>query len=112
MLSFVQCLATLLIATVSVAASFSQTGQTLTVNGINYLAAPNVVSIISLTDEQKSAASRGSDQALVPLTVLGDSSNKFTTSVFSSLVSNYTSTDDVFSKGFLESKFLPTPAEM
>jgi len=99
----------LLVAAASSSASVSQTGQTIDVNGISYFAAPSAVSIISLTDKQKSAASRGEGSVLVPLTVLGDASNKFTTSVFRSLVSNYTSADDVFNIGFLESKFSIAP---
>ena len=104
MLSIVQCFATLLAGAISTRASILPTGQTLTVNGISYFAAPSVVSIISLKDDQKSAISRGG-QELIPLTVLGDITNSFTASVFRSLVSNYTSTDDVFNSGFLESRF-------
>jgi len=103
--SFVQYLGTLLVCAVSARASISQLGQTLSVNGISYFAPPNAVSTISLTDDQKKAASRGESQVLVPFTVLGDASDKFKTSVFRSLVSNYTSTDDVFNIGFLESEF-------
>lgn len=111
--SFLQYLSTtLLLVVTSTRASISQTGQTFTVNGIGYFAAPNSVSIISLTADQKSAASRGEGQDLVPLTVLGDATNKFTASVFKTLVNNYTASDDVFNIGFLESKLLYLRAEL
>jgi len=112
MLSFVRRVCTLLVFVASATASISQTGQTFNVNGISYFSAPYSVSIISLTDDQKSAASRGEGQTLVPLTVLGDASNRFTTSGFRSLINNYTSSDDVFNVGFLESKFTRLVAEM
>jgi hypothetical protein len=70
-----------------------QTGQTVQVNDIDYFAAPTSVNIIDLTA-----------QDVVPLTVLGDSSNSFTREVLISLVNNYTAMDDVFNTGFLQSK--------
>ena len=85
-------------------ATIAQTGQTVQVNGIDYFAAPTSVNIIDLTPDDISSALRGEDIDLVPLTVLGDSSNSFTSDVFISLVNNYTATDDVFNTGFLQSK--------
>jgi hypothetical protein len=84
-------------------ATIAQTGQTVQVNGIDYFVAPKSVNTIDLTPADRSAALRGGDIDLVPLTVLGDSSESFTTEVFTSLVNNYTASDDVFNKGFLQS---------
>jgi hypothetical protein len=95
-----------LLALVAVAsASIAQTGQTIQVNGINYFAGPKSVNIIDLTAHGKSSALKGEKIDLVPLTVLGDSTNSFTSDVFTSLVNNYTATDDVFNTGFLRSKY-------
>jgi hypothetical protein len=81
-----------------------QTGQTVQVNDIDYFAAPTSVNIIDLTAQDVSFAIRGQNMDLVPLTVLGDSSNSFTREVLISLVNNYTAMDDVFNTGFLQSK--------
>lgn len=84
-------------------AAISISGQTLVVNGISYYAAPNSVSIISASaDMLSSAATTGVD--LIPLTVLEDTTSSFTTSVFRSIVGNYTASDDVFNTGFLQGK--------
>ncbi|KAH8593761.1 putative Glutamyl-tRNA amidotransferase subunit A [Bisporella sp. PMI_857] len=95
-----------LLAVVGSVKAVYQTGQTINVQGIEYYVAPNSVSIIDLTADQKSAASRGQDFDLVPLTVLADPTNLFTTSVFGSLVANYTTLDDVFNLGFLQVVYL------
>ena len=84
-------------------ATIAQTGRTVQVNGIDYFVAPTSVNTIDLTPADRSAALKGGDIDLVPLTVLGDSSTSFTTEVFTSLVNNYTASDDVFNKGFLQS---------
>ena len=82
-------------------ATVSLSGQTLIVNGLSYYVAPDAVSIISATgDMLKSASTSGVD--LIPLTVLEDSTSSFTSDVFRAIVSNYTSTDDVFNLGFLQ----------
>jgi hypothetical protein len=85
-------------------AAITQTGQTVQVNGIDYFASPTSVNIIDLTADDRSSALRGESMDLVPLTVIGDSSSSFTSDVFTSLVNNYTATDDVFNTGFLRSK--------
>ena len=77
-------------------------GQTLVVNGINDYAAPGFVTAISATADMLTSASRGSDIDLIPLTVMVDSSSRFTTDVFRTLVSNYTASDDVFNIGFFQ----------
>ena len=56
-------------------ATVSSAGQTLVVNGISYYAAPEAVSIISATADMLTAASRGTDTDLVPLTVMADLSS-------------------------------------
>ncbi|KUJ09500.1 putative Glutamyl-tRNA amidotransferase subunit A [Mollisia scopiformis] len=90
---------------VTVNAIVSISGQTLIVNGVDYYAAPESVSIISATaDMLSSAATIGVD--LIPLTVMEDTTSSFTTSVFRSIVGNYTSSDDVFNAGFLQAIYL------
>jgi len=96
--TFVSLLALAAVASATV----SSAGQTLVVDGISYYAAPEAVTIISATADMLAAASRGTDTDLVPLAVLVDSSSQFTTDVFRSIVSNYTSSDDVFNTGFLQ----------
>lgn len=87
----------------SASATISEAGQTVVVNGISYYAAPEAVSIIDAsTDMLNRASTAGAD--LIPLTVFSDSSSSFTTTVFRSIVSNYTASDDVFNTGFLEGK--------
>ena len=85
----------------SVDALASESGQTLVVNGINYYAAPEPVTIIAATSDMLSSASRNGVD-LIPLTVMADSTSSFTTSVFRSLAGNYTAADDVFNIGFLQ----------
>jgi hypothetical protein len=87
-------------------ATVSSAGQTLVVNGVSYYAAPEAVTIISATADMLTTAARGTDVDLIPLTVMVDSSSQFTTDVFRSVVSNYTSSDDVFNTGFLQCLFL------
>ena len=87
----------------SATAEISESGKTVVVNGIDYYAAPEVVSIIDATaDMLKRASTTGVD--LIPLTVFADSSSSFTTTVFRSLVESYTAADDVFNTGFLQGK--------
>jgi hypothetical protein len=99
-----------LVFTAKVQGLVSGTGQTFIVNGVNYYAAPDPVTIISATADMLSSAST-SDVDLIPLTVMADSSSSFTTSVFRSIVGNYTAADDVFNIGFLQGQFLLTRSE-
>lgn len=92
-------LAFALVSTAS--AVVSDAGKTVVVNGITYYASPDPVSTIDATaDLLSSASTNGVD--LIPLTVMADSTNSFTTSVFKTLVGNYTASDDVFNIGFLQ----------
>jgi hypothetical protein len=91
----------LLVLAATASATVSSAGQTLVVNGISYYAAPEAVTIISATADMLSSSATG-DVDLIPLTVMVDSSNSFTTDVFRSIVSNYTASDDVFNTGFLQ----------
>ncbi|KAF8847583.1 putative Glutamyl-tRNA amidotransferase subunit A [Acephala macrosclerotiorum] len=94
-----------LVLATTAAATISSSGQTLVVNGISYYAAPNPVSIISATtDMLYSASTTGVD--LIPLTIIEDTTSSFTTSVFRSIVGNYTASDDVFNTGFLQAIYL------
>lgn len=95
----------LLALAVSASATVSYSGETLVVNGISYYASPNPVSVISATaDMLSSASTTGVD--LIPLTIMEDSTASFTTSVFRSIVGNYTAADDVFNTGFLQAVYL------
>jgi hypothetical protein len=98
---FVRAAGVLLAWVSAASAVVSDAGQTVVVNGINYYASPDPVSIIDATaDMLSSASTTGVD--LIPLTVMADSTSSFTTSVFRSLVGNYTAADDVFNIGFLQ----------
>jgi hypothetical protein len=96
------CAAEVALTLASIAsAAVSDASQTVIVNGINYYASPDAVSIIDATaDMLASASTTGVD--LIPLTVMADSTSSFNTSVFRSLVGNYTAADDVFNIGFLQ----------
>ncbi|KAG0650464.1 Scytalone deHydratase Arp1 [Hyphodiscus hymeniophilus] len=83
----------------------SSSGQTVVVNGISYYASPDPVSIIDATADMLSSSST-SGVDLIPLTVMADTSSSFTTSVFRTLVGNYTASDDVFNTGFLQAIYL------
>lgn len=96
-MSVIFCLAAFIAA---VSATISPAGQTVVVNGISYYAASDVVSSIAATSDVSSSVS--SSGGLIPLTVIEDTSASFTSSVFASIVSNYTATDDVFNIGFLQ----------
>jgi hypothetical protein len=101
----IHALCTALALAASTGAIISESGITVVVNGISYYAAPEPVNIIDATaDMLMRASSDGAD--LIPLTVFADSSSSFTTSVFRSLVANYTASDDVFNIGFLQGKSL------
>jgi hypothetical protein len=93
----------LLALPLTIEGSPSESGQTVVVNGIDYYVPPDAVTVISASSKMlASSATSGLD--LIPLTVLVDTSDSFTTSVFESLVNNYTSSDDVFNTGFLQGK--------
>jgi len=87
---------------VATCSAISQTGQTVNVNGLDYFVAPTLMTIIDLSQDQISTVSKGATTDLIPLTVIQDSSNLFTTTVFESIISNFTATDDVFNTGFLQ----------
>ena len=102
------CVAGAILAWASIASAVvSNAGKTVVVNGINYYASPDPVSIIDATaDVLSSASTTGVD--LIPLTVMADSTSSFTTSVFRSFVGNYTAADDVFNIGFLQGMYPST----
>lgn len=79
--------------------SYSETGQTITVNGINYYAPAKPVS--SLTGFSKIEI--GSNDDLLPLTVITaqPEASTFSTEFFEQTVKNFTDQDDVFNTGFL-----------
>lgn len=89
-------------------AGVSNAGQTVVVNGINYYAFSNPVSVIDATTDILRSALLTTGVELIPLTVMADSSSSFTTSVFRSLVGYYTAADNVFNIGFLQGMQLST----
>ena len=101
MLKTLHTIAGVLVLGVRVGAVVSEAGQTIVVNGINYYASPEPVTKIAATADMLSSASTN-EVDLIPLTVMADSTSSFTTSVFRSLVANYTAVDDVFNIGFLQ----------
>lgn len=79
------------------AATLVSTGSTLIFNDIYYFVSPYSVGTISLPSLSNAVSIAG----LMPITVI---SEPVTATSFSALISNYTSTDDVFQLGFLQGK--------
>jgi len=77
------------------------TGSTVNVNGIFYFVPPT--SVATVPGHGVKAASTF-DEELVPITVIANAPNPFTAADLQSIVSNFTSEDDVFNAGFLQGK--------
>ncbi|KAK5117039.1 hypothetical protein LTR62_006760 [Meristemomyces frigidus] len=81
--------------------TFSQTGQTVELDGVSYYIPPTPVHTI---DSYRPPHGPAQSPALTPLTVITTSSAAV--SDLGSVVANWTSVDDVFSEGFLESMLI------
>lgn len=110
--TLLQAAAVSLSAAQAVHAALAELGKTVSVNGIYYYAAPNAVSTVLLSAQQLVLAPKCTgDDSLIPFTVMEDKSPVFNTTVFDSIVKNYTAVDDVFNKEFLQSKCTGSPIQ-
>ncbi|KAJ8604262.1 hypothetical protein MRB53_041860 [Persea americana] len=81
------------------AAVFEATGQTVTVNGIPYYAAPDAVT--SFVTPRFGPWATGS-AGLVPVTVVTSNALLYTTAMLNATISSFEAMDDVYHDGFLE----------
>lgn len=88
----------------SFAFKFTPTGQTVQLDGASYYIPPDVVSTITVSKHLKKALD--SAGGLLPFTVVNANSFDYGERDFSEAITSYTSTDDVFSKGFLEAIYV------
>lgn len=88
----------------SFAFKFTPTGQTVQLDGASYYIPPNVVSTISVSKPLKKALD--SAGGLLPFTVVHADSFGYGEKDFSKDIASYVSSDDVFSKGFLETVYV------
>lgn len=86
----------------TIASSLATTGQTVQLDGISFYVPAEPVATL----EQSSLPGKIKKSGLTPLTVLKTDNFGYSTEDFDAAVSNFTSTDDVFSSGFLESIFV------
>lgn len=79
-------------------------GKLVAVNGINYYIGANAVSRV----ESSVPFNWTGSTDIRPVTVIRTTSSIFTSQMLRKKVENFTSSDDVFQSGFLESESLPT----
>lgn len=97
-------LTALSLASLSFSFTFTPTGQTVELDGVSYyLPSTPVTTIKSYGPLHGKAISSG---GVTPLTVVTTSSSAYSASDFSSTVSSFAATDDVFSEGFLEAIYV------
>ncbi|THW52626.1 amidase signature enzyme [Aureobasidium pullulans] len=92
------------VASTSFAFKFTPTGQTVQLDGASYYIPPDVVSTITVSKHLKKALD--SAGGLLPFTVVNANSFDYGERDFSQAITSYTSTDDVFSKSFLEAIYV------
>ncbi|CAD0112671.1 unnamed protein product [Aureobasidium uvarum] len=88
----------------SFAFKFTPTGQTVQLDGASYYIPPDVISTISISRPMRKALD--SAGGLLPFTVVHAPSLEYGEQDFSHDIASYLSTDDVFSKGFLEAVYV------
>jgi hypothetical protein len=86
----------------TLALKLSLTGQTVVLDGTPFYVPAEPVAVLDTT----SLPRRIKDSDLTPLTVVSTDDFSFNVQSFEAAVSNFTSTDDVFSAGFLESVYV------
>lgn len=86
----------------TLASSLSTTGKTVQLDGVSYYVPAEPVATL----EQSSLPNKVKKSGLTPLTVITTDNFGYSTEDFSAAVTNFTSTDDVYSSGFLESVFV------
>lgn len=88
----------------SFAFKFTSTGQTVQLDGSSYYVPPDVVSTISVPKHLRKALEGAG--GLLPLTIVNAESFEYSEKEFSQDVASYYTSDDVFSKGFLEGRMV------
>jgi hypothetical protein len=84
------------------ASVLSTTGQTVVLDGISYYVPAETVATL----DASSLPGKVKDADLTPLTVITAESFSYNAEAFEATISNFTSSDDVFSAGFLESVYV------
>ena len=92
------------VASTSLAWSFTPTGQTVELDGSSYYIPPDVVSTISVSKSLRKALDHAG--GLLPFTVVNADSFGYGEKDFGQDIASYISSDDVFSKGFLEAVYV------
>lgn len=90
----------LLLSASTVISTTVENGNLLTVNGISYYSGGDVVSRILTSVEFVSSRFKH----LLPLTVIRTDQVMLNTEILQEIISNYSTVDDVFQVGFLESE--------
>lgn len=93
-------LAILNVVTFVQAISFESTGSTVILNDVPYYVPPTSVANLRIWGERLQTCA--SVAGLVPLTVVQTTSLTLSQTDFTAIITNYTSTDDVFQSAFLE----------
>ena len=84
------------------ASALSSTGQTVLLDGTSFYVPAEPVAVL----DASSLPRKIKDSSLTPLTVIATDDLSYNAQAFEAAVSNFTSTDDVFSAGFLESVYI------
>lgn len=84
------------------ASVLSTTGQTVVLDGVSYYVPSEIVATL----DASSLPRKVQDAGLTPLTVVTTDSSSYNAETFEATIENFTSTDDVFSAGFLESVYV------
>jgi len=86
----------------TLASTFSRTGRTVQLDGTSFYVPSEPVAVLDTSSLPRQI--KGSD--LTPLTVIATDDFSYNDQAFEGAVSNFTSADDVFSPGFLESVYI------
>jgi Asp-tRNA(Asn)/Glu-tRNA(Gln) amidotransferase A subunit family amidase len=84
------------------ASVLSTTGQTVVLDGVSFYMPAETVATLDVS----SLPQKVKDASLTPLTVITTDSSSYDAQTFEATISNFTTNDDVFSAGFLESVYV------
>ena len=84
------------------ASVLSTTGQTVVLDGVSFYLPAETVATLDVS----SLPQKVKDASLTPLTVITTDSSSYDAQTFEATIANFTTTDDVFSAGFLESVYV------
>jgi Asp-tRNA(Asn)/Glu-tRNA(Gln) amidotransferase A subunit family amidase len=86
----------------TLASSLSLTGQTVVLDGTSFYVPSAPVAVL----DASSLPPKVKESGLTPLTVIATNDHSYNAEAFQAAIANFTSTDDVFSAGFLESVYV------